>query len=225
MVESQSRGTSWKSGVRYRFLLKQGPDQISEEVVDRETAVDGTKAACDAEWRSRSESCENRRTRNGRGRKRWGAKVARDPAKFSSRNEGLIAAAISLRTLRRRPCTPHARKHGQTCTHTWANKHTLEQTRTNGATGVSTTTEREEHVETYTYTRHEVTQARCRVHVNRDLDSKCRYGGKTSPARLQRSFASFRCFIAMTPARVSPASPEVGWPLAWKIGRNFGIIR
>ena len=31
------------------------------------------------------------------------AKVARDPEKFSSRNEGLIGGAISLRTLRRRP--------------------------------------------------------------------------------------------------------------------------
>lgn len=31
------------------------------------------------------------------------AKVARDSEKFSSRNEGLIGGAISLRTLRRRP--------------------------------------------------------------------------------------------------------------------------
>lgn len=37
--------------------------------------------------------------------------------------------------------------------------------------------------------------------------SKCRCGGKTSPARLQRSFASFRCFIAMTP----PEAESRGW--------------
>lgn len=91
-----------------------------------------------------------------RGKEQGAREGYRDPQKFSSQNEGLIADAISPRTLRRR--TAH--------THTDTRIHVV-------------------HV-------HSV-----RVYECSPRPLRARPRGKTSPARLHRSFASSRCFITI----------------------------
>lgn len=145
------------------------------------------------------------------------AKVARDSEKFSSRNEGLIGGAISLRTLRRRP-RGGARIPSLPPSY-------IESRREGGHVGRQK--ERRDAWWNRARTqRQREREGRVAASHRRKAEKAYRCAeGKTSPARLQRSFASFPMFYRDDLAGFPQQSPEVGRPLAWKIGRNFGIIR
>lgn len=88
---------------------------------------------------------------------------SRDPQKFSSQNEGLIAGAISLRTLR---CRAALHTHSRLCARA---RTCVTCVYVDGCVWIGA--------------------ARGPLRTNPH--------GKTSPARLHRSFASSRCFITM----------------------------
>lgn len=143
------------------------------------------------------------------------AKVARDSEKFSSRNEGLIGGAISLRTLRRRP------RGGARILRPLPPSLVYRKPQRGRARWETKGEEGIVHV-------HKGKERGGGVAASHRRKAEKAYRcaeGKTSPARLQRSFASFPMFYRDDLPGFPQQSPEVGRPLAWKIGRNFGIIR